>query len=123
MDLISKSPGLYYILEMIFTDLDQNDLQKCQEVNQTWHDILTSLTWYKKLMQRTPTRSFQIWDLSERKKSEWLKLFDKLIQNCNSNQTLYMRHFFQKLQINHAAKLGQDGMENDAILEKFRGRN
>ena len=92
MDLITKSFGLHHILEKIFMELDQEDLQKCEEVNQIWHNIVSnkSLTWYKKLIQNGGA-------LSKKDESDWTELIDKLICNGDSDQIQYMKEFFHGL--------------------------
>ena len=88
MDLITRSPGLHHILEAIFMNLDEKNLHRCEEVNKICKDIVRnkSLIWYKKLIQRST--------LSQRAKTEWMKLIDKL---RDSNQIEFMKSYFKKL--------------------------
>ena len=42
MDQITKSPGLFHIVEKIFFELNHENLLKCEEVNKNWKNILAS---------------------------------------------------------------------------------
>ena len=53
MDLITHSSGLHHLLEMIFINLNCEDLLSCQKVNENWRRILQNLLqnpwfWFKK---------------------------------------------------------------------------
>ena len=41
MDLITNSPGLQHLAEEIFKHLNNNDLDKCAQVNDSWKRTLT----------------------------------------------------------------------------------
>ena len=69
MDLITKSPGLQHIAELIFLNLDYNKLEECQKVDDFWKKILSgSLFWLKKCVQI---------GLSEQHHLEWTKLIQQ----------------------------------------------
>ena len=53
MDLITKSPGLFNIVEAIFIHLDYEKLLECEQVNGNWKEILTTRPWFwfKKCVQ------------------------------------------------------------------------
>ena len=89
MDIITKSPGLHHILENIFMELNQKDLDNCQFVNKMWNNIITnkSLCWYERLLEKSSV-------LSEEDKTKWKKLIGKL-SKCDPNQIEYMKssHF------------------------------
>ena len=89
MDIITKSPGLHHILENIFMELNQKDLDNCQLVNKIWNSIITnkSLCWYERLLEKSSV-------LSEEDKTKWKKLIGKL-SKCDPNQIEYMKssHF------------------------------
>jgi ankyrin repeat protein len=89
--LITKSPGLHHILEQILMELNQEDLEKCQQVNQVWNNMITnkSLRWYDKLFKQSL--------LSHDEKTKWRKLIGKL-SKCDSNQIEYMKSHFRLMQ-------------------------
>ena len=89
MDFITKSSGLHHILEKIFLELDQEQLQICEKVHPIWRHIASNkpLKCYKKLIQNCHM-------LTKKAKSDWMELIDKLICNCNAHQIQYMKQFF-----------------------------
>ena len=86
MDTITKSPGLHHILEKIFMELDQKELDNCQLVNKIWNNIITnkSLHWYEKLLEKSSL-------LSDEEKTKWKKLIGKL-NKCAPNQIAYIKN-------------------------------
>ena len=42
LDGITKSPGLAHISEQILMNLDQRDIKKCKNVNESWKGIVTN---------------------------------------------------------------------------------
>ena len=71
MDLITKTPGLKHVAEQILSNLDTNNLLKCQNVNKYWRSIVRN-PWfrYNKMLQNTT--------LSQTDQKEWKKLCEKL---------------------------------------------
>ena len=86
MDTITISPGLHHILEKIFMELDQKELDNCQLVNKIWNNIITnkSLHWYEKLLEKSSL-------LSDEEKTKWKKLIGKL-NKCAPNQIAYIKN-------------------------------
>ena len=48
MDRITKSPGLYHILEEIFANLHYPSILYCVNVNSVWREVLNSQTFWLK---------------------------------------------------------------------------
>merc|ERR1719510_1632336 len=71
MDLITRTPGLIHIAEQIFSNLDRNDLLRCQEVNEYWASILRNpWFWYNRMTQNNR--------LSQEHQKEWMDFCEKL---------------------------------------------
>ena len=52
MDTLTKNPGLFHIVEEIFLNLEFEDLEKCIQVNESWHLILSNPSfWLEKCIQ------------------------------------------------------------------------
>ena len=110
MDIITKSPGLHHILEQILMELDQEDLEKCQQVNQVWNNMITnkSLRWYEKLFKQCL--------LSQDEKTKWRKLIGKL-SKCDSNQIEYMKSHFRLMQKHVRTSTSSEAVELHALSQ------
>ena len=76
MDILTKTPGLRYVAENIFINLDFEDLENCSCVNKSWREILNNPTfWLQKLIQSG--------SVLEKKDQNFIKSWKILIQLQN----------------------------------------
>ena len=87
MDLITKSNGLHHIAEMIFLNLDQEQLTKSIEVNAHWKIILENpWFWFKKCTQDGL--------LSEKQQKRWTQLIPEFVKKKITKDiaSYYLKH-------------------------------
>ena len=85
MENIIQNPGLQHITEMIFLNLDFENLQTCQLLNKSCQDVLDNpMFWLKKLRMQK--------GLSEENHNDWTKAI-QLTRNTNveGNVKLYLQ--------------------------------
>ena len=85
MENIIQNPGLQHITEMIFLNLDLENLQTCQLLNKSCRDVLDNpMFWLKKLRMQK--------GLSEENHNDWTKAI-QLTRNTNveGNVKLYLQ--------------------------------
>ena len=92
MDLITNTPGLKHVAEQILSNLDINNLLKCQNVNKYWRSIVRN-PWfrYNKMLQNTT--------LSQRHQKEWKKLCEKLSKlEITKDMTSQLDFIYERLE-------------------------
>ena len=87
MENIIQNPGLQHITEMIFLNLDLEDLQTCKLLNKSCWDVLDNpMFWLRKLRTKR--------GLSEENYNDWAKAI-QLIRNRNVEANVKL--YFQKI--------------------------
>ena len=91
MDLITKTPGLQYIAEQIFINLDFYSIWQCRKVNDHWWNIIMKpLFWFNKMKTSTM--------LSHEHQEEWIRFCEKLSKlNITQDMTPPLKYIFGEL--------------------------
>ena len=91
MDLITKTPGLQYIAEQIFINLDFYSIWQCRKVNDHWWNIIMKpLFWFNKMKTSTI--------LSQEHQEEWIRFCEKLSKlNITQDMTPPLKYIFGEL--------------------------
>ena len=91
MDLITKTPGLQYIAEQIFINLDFYSIWQCRKVNDHWRNIIMKpLFWFNKMKMSTM--------LSHEHQEEWIRFCEKLSKlNITQDMTPPLKYIFGEL--------------------------
>ena len=92
LDIITKTPGLVHIAEQIFTNLNQENLKKCENVNGEWKRIVTNPLF---LLKACANKNL----LSPEQQQKWTKVIQALI---NSNLSILV---IERLHQIHSGKV------------------